>query len=502
MKSKKASSRNVKGERVRRYKDFHTRIPEIIQEEQIDYIKENRGIKRGSRRITRAFFGMINREKIISSKARSARALKNNRRQISNTQKVIKPRKGKRRGLKERLVLIAGGLTHWLKQGAIHTRKHSISRLALFSCAFIVIIAGGSAAFAKAIKNDQISLPSFIAEKPVELTVIVVYGEVELEFKSFQKTVGELLQEHEITVGKDDILRPDEDTLITDNMHIIIDRSFIVILNNRSKKVEVITTSGKVGDVLSGAGIKPDDDDEVIPDIDEKLIPNMEIIYNEVELKRLIETLPIEYTTVTGTTKTVEKGYYHLEQKGKDGVRQITTQIRYVNGEEESRKIVLDEVIEEPINEIKLYGLADKPKATESDDGHVDTVPVGGTTVVINNPGAQATNPSVPDPPSSYLSTMSGHLTAYTHTGSQTATGTWPRSTRTLDNPGSCAVVPATIPYGTLIYVTGYGYCIAEDTGGFRHDPDRWNQIDVFMNTYAECTTFGRRDDVVVYILS
>ncbi len=79
--------------------------------------------------------------------------------------------------------------------------------------------------------------------------------------------------------------------------------------------------------------------------------------------------------------------------------------------------------------------------------------------------------------------------TAYTHTGNQTATGTWPKV-------GTIAVDPRVIPLGTRVYVVGYGYAVAEDTGG----AIKGNIIDLFMETENQCINWGRRN-VTVYIL-
>lgn len=69
-------------------------------------------------------------------------------------------------------------------------------------------------------------------------------------------------------------------------------------------------------------------------------------------------------------------------------------------------------------------------------------------------------------------------VTAYTHTGNRTATGKWPKV-------GMCAVDTSMFPYGTKLFIPGYGYAVAEDTGGFVE----WggSQIDLFMNSESEC---------------
>jgi 3D (Asp-Asp-Asp) domain-containing protein len=72
-------------------------------------------------------------------------------------------------------------------------------------------------------------------------------------------------------------------------------------------------------------------------------------------------------------------------------------------------------------------------------------------------------------------------------------------ATRTRDNPGTVAVAPDVIPYHTLLYVPGYGYCLAEDTGGFRFNSP--NQLDLFMDTEEECIKWGRKIDHTVYIV-
>lgn len=79
--------------------------------------------------------------------------------------------------------------------------------------------------------------------------------------------------------------------------------------------------------------------------------------------------------------------------------------------------------------------------------------------------------------------------TAYTHTGNRTATGTMPRV-------GVVAVDPKVIPLGTRLYIDGYGFARAEDTGG----AIKGDKIDLFLDTSEEAKRFGRRW-VTVYIL-
>lgn len=72
--------------------------------------------------------------------------------------------------------------------------------------------------------------------------------------------------------------------------------------------------------------------------------------------------------------------------------------------------------------------------------------------------------------------------TAYTHTGNPTYTGVYPRI-------GTIAVDPKVIPLGSRMWVEGYGYGIAQDTGG----SIKGNKIDVFMDTKQECLNWGRK---------
>jgi 3D (Asp-Asp-Asp) domain-containing protein len=80
--------------------------------------------------------------------------------------------------------------------------------------------------------------------------------------------------------------------------------------------------------------------------------------------------------------------------------------------------------------------------------------------------------------------------TAYTYTGNPTATGVYPRE-------GLIAVDPRVIPLGTQVYVEGYGYAVAADTGG----AIKGNIIDVFFPSLKRCLDWGRRP-VTIYILA
>lgn len=61
---------------------------------------------------------------------------------------------------------------------------------------------------------------------------------------------------------------------------------------------------------------------------------------------------------------------------------------------------------------------------------------------------------------------------------------------------GLVAVDPSVIPLGTRLYVEGYGYAYAADTGG----AIKGNRIDLFFDSEWQCNQWGRRT-VKVYIL-
>ncbi|MDR3584362.1 MAG: 3D domain-containing protein [Desulfosporosinus sp.] len=85
--------------------------------------------------------------------------------------------------------------------------------------------------------------------------------------------------------------------------------------------------------------------------------------------------------------------------------------------------------------------------------------------------------------------TLNVESTAYTYTGNKTATGLAARE-------GLIAVDPKVIAMGSKVYVEGYGYAIAADTGG----DIRGNRIDVFFSTLRQCLDWGRKP-VHIYVL-
>lgn len=72
-------------------------------------------------------------------------------------------------------------------------------------------------------------------------------------------------------------------------------------------------------------------------------------------------------------------------------------------------------------------------------------------------------------------------ITFYTHTGNRTSTLVWPQPNRTI------AVDPNIIPYGSILYVEGFDFYIAEDCGGDIKN----KRLDIFVDTQEEAKKLG-----------
>jgi len=88
-----------------------------------------------------------------------------------------------------------------------------------------------------------------------------------------------------------------------------------------------------------------------------------------------------------------------------------------------------------------------------------------------------------------YVAKKTAEATAYVHSGNLSAIGLKTRE-------GLVAVDPTYIPLGSHLFIPGYGYGIAGDTGG----NIKSGRVDLFMRSYRDAIDFGRRD-VDVYVL-
>lgn len=88
--------------------------------------------------------------------------------------------------------------------------------------------------------------------------------------------------------------------------------------------------------------------------------------------------------------------------------------------------------------------------------------------------------PEPEDPRAGWQSLGVWDITAYTWTGNPCANGEYPYE-------GVCAVNG--LPFGTVIYVDGWGYLTVADRGGM----DGWYDVDIYLDSEAACWEYGRR---------
>lgn len=131
--------------------------------------------------------------------------------------------------------------------------------------------------------------------------------------------------------------------------------------------------------------------------------------------------------------------------------------------------------------------IADEIVNEVSNNVEIENIEINDNTDSTTNINNENINPE-------YISTFIMESTAYTG-GTLTATGTSP--VRNENGLSTIAVDPSVIPLGSLLYIDGYGYAIAEDTGG----SIKGNIIDLYLNSYDECINWGRQN-VSVYLIA
>lgn len=282
---------------------------------------------------------------------------------------------------------------------------------------------------------------------------------------SYKSTVEDILEQNNIKLEPKDKVEPSVDTKVKNGQEIYIKKAVGLEVLVDGKDLKIKSGENSVKDMLKSEGIKLSDLDKVEPSKDEAVKAGMKIVVTRVSTEKLTEVKPIDFETVTQKDDNMGSDEKQVVQQGKAGSKEVITNVTYEDGKEVSRNIVSEIVKSEPVKAI---------------------VKVGTLGVVTANRGGKVV----------YKSKISARATAYTADLNFGITASGTRTKRNANGYSSIAVDPRVIPLGTKLYVQGYGYGIAEDTGG----AIKGNRVDLFFTSETECNTWGVKS-VDVYIL-
>jgi uncharacterized protein YabE (DUF348 family) len=268
------------------------------------------------------------------------------------------------------------------------------------------------------------------------------------------ENVEKAIKEAGLKLGDNDHVSAPLDEALEEGMTIKITRALDCTVDVDGQTYELATTAKNVGEVLVEANVSLKEEDKVNYDFTEKVQNGMKIIVTRVTKKVIEEEENVAYKTIRRSNSSMEVGSVKVVQEGRKGINLNTVEVIYEDGVEAERKVLDTKSIKEPIDEIVNVGTRIMASRGSSESGSYRTLTVTATAYSSQDPGV----------------------------GNRTATGK-------VVQKGIIAVDTRVIPFGTKIYVPGYGYGIAADRGG----AIKGNKIDVAFNTRREALQFGRR---------
>ena len=287
---------------------------------------------------------------------------------------------------------------------------------------------------------EQVERVPLLIEINRSVRLTVYESKVPYTIHTLAETVGEALRDAQITIYLGDEVQPSLGSQVSSGLRVFIRRSTPVSLLADGVLYKTRTQSDNVGDVLTEIGVGLTGLDEVSPPLSADLYPDMQI-----QIVRVREEIEVEEEIAPFGTEWVGNRDLPIDtiidQPGAEGITRRRFRILLRDGQVVGRELEDVWVAQEPRNRVRVYGQKIEPKTFVTEDGQEIT----------------------------YWRTIRMRATSYSASTAGVSTSEpWYGYTRTGDRmrKGVVAVDPRIVPLRTKVYVPGYGFGDALDTGG------------------------------------
>lgn len=152
---------------------------------------------------------------------------------------------------------------------------------------------------------------------------------------------------------------PALDAAVADGDRLEVEVAVPVTIDADDEERSLTSYADTVEGALADAGVEVGPDDRVEPDVDTPLSGVERITVARVEVIEQVEEVTLEHGREERPTDELLEGESEVDTAGRDGLRRDTYEVVLVDGQEESRERIEEEVIEEPVDEVVRVGTAD-----------------------------------------------------------------------------------------------------------------------------------------------
>ncbi len=256
-------------------------------------------------------------------------------------------------------------------------------------------------------------------------------------------TIAAALAENNIPLHKGDELIPGPEAVIKPGMKVLLRRAMPVTLVADGKTWHLRTHQATVGDLLRAQGLLLLGEDSVQPPLTATLHPNTTIRITRIAQQVLYQDELTPFETVWEPDDDLLIDTRRVGDEGQPGVLRRRYRVHYENGQEVARELEDEWLAQEPRRKVILYGRKVVQRTAMTPDGPITYWRKLRAYTTSYSPKRSGTDPSLP---------------WYGHTRLGFTAG-----------KGVVGVDPAVVNMSQKLYVPGYGFAIAGDTGSGLH---------------------------------